>query len=86
MITRWRLTRVYFKTTEEHAKADIIKMYFCMLTMIFDKRRRTLGDAVFCRKESFLEKPLEDGAHRWPVDQLQHEQVRLRGNVKTRRK
>lgn len=43
----------------------------------------TLGDAVFCRKESFLQEPLEDGSHRWPVDQLQHKQVGLRSNTGT---
>lgn len=43
--------------------------------------RHTLGDAVFCRKESFLQEPLEDGSHRWPVDQLQHKQVGLQSNT-----
>lgn len=61
-------------------------MYFCILTIILDKRRHTLGDAVFCRKESFLQEPLEDRSHRWPMDQLQHEQVGLRSIVQTKRK
>lgn len=41
------------------------------------KMTHTLGDAVLCRKQSLLQQPLEDGPHRWPVDQLQHKQVGL---------
>lgn len=41
-------------TVEVQVQADVIKMYLYILTIIFDKRRHTLGDAVFCRKESFL--------------------------------
>lgn len=39
----------------------------------------TFGDAVLRGQKPLLQQPLEDGADRGPVDQLQHEQVRLRG-------
>lgn len=39
--------------------------------------RRTFGDAVFCREKPLLQETLEDGANRWPVDQLKHKQVGL---------
>lgn len=80
----------YFKDKREEKQvcACVIKMYLCILTTLRDKMSRTLGDAVFCRKESLLQEPLEDGSHRWPVDQLQHKQVGLgkqHKNVKTSR-
>lgn len=37
----------------------------------------TFGNAVFSRKEPLLQEPLQDRSHRRPMDQLQHEQVRL---------
>jgi len=41
----------------------------------------TFGDAVLCRQEPLLQKALQDGADRGPVDQLQHKQVRLREKI-----
>lgn len=70
---------------EKQMCARVIKTYFCILTTLRDKISHTLGDAVFCRKESLLQEPLEDGSHRWPVDQLQHKQVGLQSNMKTKR-
>ena len=80
--------KTYFKAnhTEKQVYVCVIKMYLCILTTLKRQKKktsRTLGDAVFCRKESFLQEPLEDGAHRWPVDQLQHKQVGLRSNTRT---
>ncbi|KAG9354877.1 hypothetical protein JZ751_001590, partial [Albula glossodonta] len=39
--------------------------------------RLTLGDAVLGRQQSLLHQTLQNGAHRRPVHQLQHKQVRL---------
>lgn len=68
---------------EKQVCGPLIKMYLCILTTLGDRVRRTLGDAVFCRKEPLLQEPLEDGSHRWPVDQLQHKQVGLQSNTST---
>lgn len=38
----------------------------------------TFGDAVLSREQALLDEPLQHGAHRGPVHQLQHEQVGLR--------
>ena len=38
---------------------------------------RTFGDAVLCGQEPLLQEALQHGAHRGPVDQLQHKQVGL---------
>ena len=79
---------MHFKTSfkakhkEEQVYAHVIKMYLCILNTLRDQTSHTLGDAVFCRKESFLQEPLEDGSHRWPVDQLQHKQVGLHSNTR----
>lgn len=77
--------KTYFKANhkEKQVHACVIKMYLCILTTLRDKTSHTLGDAVFCRKESFLQESLEDGSHRWPVDQLQHKQVGLQSNTRT---
>lgn len=37
----------------------------------------TFRDTVLCRQEPLLEEALQHGAHRGPVDQLQHEEVGL---------
>ena len=37
----------------------------------------TFRDTVLCRQESLLEQALQHGAHRGPVDQLQHKEVGL---------
>lgn len=54
-------SRAYFKARlrenpeEMQVFACVIKMYLCILsTLIETKTRHTLGDAVFCRKESLL--------------------------------
>lgn len=44
-------------------------------------RALTFGDAVLSRQEALLEEALQHGAHGRPVDQLQHEEVGLRGRV-----
>lgn len=41
----------------------------------------TFGDAVLSGQEALLEEALQHRAHGWPVDQLQHEEVGLRGRV-----
>lgn len=41
----------------------------------------TFGDAVLGGQEALLEEALQHGAHGRPVDQLQHEEVGLRGRV-----
>lgn len=48
--------KIYFKANhkEKQVQAFVIKMYLCILTTLRDKTSHTLGDAVFCRKESFL--------------------------------
>lgn len=53
------------------------------LTVLRHGTSRTFGDAVFCGKEPLLQETLEDGAHRWPVDQLKHKQVGLQDDTKT---
>ena len=42
------------KTVQEQVQTAVIKMYFCILLIVSDRRRHTLGNAVFCREESFL--------------------------------
>ena len=73
------------KPEEKQVCASVIKMYLCLLTTLRDKMSRTLGDAVFCRKEPLLQEPLEDGSHRWPVDQLQHKQVGLQSDTNNKK-
>lgn len=41
----------------------------------------TFGDAVLSGQEALLEEALQHGAHGWPVDQLQHEEVGLQGRA-----
>lgn len=45
-------------------------------------RAQTFGDAVLRREKPLLQQALEDGANRRPVDELQHEQVRLQREIR----